>query len=417
MGNFTRIFGLSFIIQAMIQILGVVTGIYLVRQLSIDEYAFYTLANTILSTMLILSDGGLNSSILRRGGQVYKNKEDLSITIKSGLKLRKFFSIITVIVVVPILIGLLKYHNASNLFVILITLSVIITFYSTLTNSIYEIPLKLHQNIFSLQTNQLYVNFLRLILSVILIIIFPFAYIAILATGLPRILGNILLRLKNRKYILENVDSDAVILEDLKKDVKKILPTSIYYCVSGQIIIYIISIFGNTQNLANYGALTRVSSLLAIFTSIFSIIMIPKFAKMGSDKKLLRSRFIKNQIILFFICVFFTFLVYLFDDEILLVLGNNYQCLNKELLLIFIMSCIFFMSGISSSLMNSRSIIMSPTYFIGFSLLIQFLSLLFFDLKTIRGVVLYGICTSLIIYLMRIIYFYYYLKVNYVSKN
>ena len=142
-GKLIRIFGSSFVIQSIIQLLGILTGIYLVRTLAIDEYGYYTISNTIFSTMLILADGGLNSSLIRRGGQVYKNKEELRITLSTGLEIRKKFAKIVLIITIPILIFLLKYHGASNLFTFLITLSVVFSFLSTLTSSIYEIPFKL----------------------------------------------------------------------------------------------------------------------------------------------------------------------------------------------------------------------------------------------------------------------------------
>jgi hypothetical protein len=86
-------------------------------------------------------------------------------------------------------------HNVAGwLTSFLITISLIPAFFAALSDSLLEIPLKLHQNILPLQKNQVYVGIGRLLLVGSTIFIFPFAYIAILASGIPRIYGNLNLR-------------------------------------------------------------------------------------------------------------------------------------------------------------------------------------------------------------------------------
>jgi len=415
-GKLIRIFGSSFVIQSIIQLLGILTGIYLVRTLAIDEYGYYTISNTIFSTMLILADGGLNSSLIRRGGQVYKNKEELRITLSTGLEIRKKFAKIVLIITIPILIFLLKYHGASNLFTFLITLSVVFSFLSTLTSSIYEIPFKLSKNIIFIQKNQLLVNLTRTLISFIMVTIFPFSFIGIAAIGFSRAIGNYFLKIKNKDLKLKDKKNE-IVEKDLIKDIKKIMPTSIFYCISGQLTIYIITIFGDINSLASYGALTRVTAILAVFSSIFTVIMIPEFAKTQRKENVIKL-FIKNQLAMFVISLILIFFVYVFDSEILFVLGSNYMSLNKELILVFIMGCLGFVGSISSALMNVKSIIMHPLYFITCSLFIQILFIFICDLKTLSGVIIYGIFTTLAIYLVRIFYFLFfifYLKENHVK--
>ena len=59
---------------------------------------------------------------------------------------------------------------------------------------------------------------------------------------------------------------------------------SIYFCFSGQITIWLISIFGNTTSIAEVGALGRLAMRLNIFTVRFSIIVIPWYAKLVEKK-------------------------------------------------------------------------------------------------------------------------------------
>ncbi|MFM6372385.1 MAG: polysaccharide biosynthesis protein, partial [Dolichospermum sp.] len=50
--------------------------------------------------------------------------------------------------------------------------------------------------------------------------------------------------------------------------VKKFIPNSIFYTFQGQISIILISFFGNSQNIADIGALSRFSMIFALITPV-----------------------------------------------------------------------------------------------------------------------------------------------------
>ena len=49
--------------QVIVQAVGFISGILVIRLLPVQEYALYTLANTMLGTMTVLSDGGISTSV------------------------------------------------------------------------------------------------------------------------------------------------------------------------------------------------------------------------------------------------------------------------------------------------------------------------------------------------------------------
>src|ERR1700684_1365568 len=73
--------------QVLIQALGLIRGILIVRLLPTKEYAFYTIANTMLGTITLLADGGISNGVISQGGKVWNDKRKLGSVIVTGLEL------------------------------------------------------------------------------------------------------------------------------------------------------------------------------------------------------------------------------------------------------------------------------------------------------------------------------------------
>jgi O-antigen/teichoic acid export membrane protein len=382
--------------QIIVQAIGFASGILIIRLLPVQEYAFYTLANTMLGTMTVLADGGITTGVMAQGGKVWEDKEKMGIVLATGLDLRKKFAIGSLLVSVPILFYFLLHNGASWLTSILIALALIPAFYAALSDSLLEIIPKLNQTILPLQRNQVEVGIGRLLLSGLAMFVFPWAFVAVLAAGIPRIWGNFGLRKIVYSYASKDEQPDIEVKKAILDLVKRILPTSIYYCVSGQITIWLISIFGNTTSLAQLGALTRLSVILSVFVTIITTLIIPRFAKLKLEKKILLQRFVQIMFVLTVILSLIILIVYFFPAPILWILGKDYKGLNYELLLSIIGSCISLLSGISFALYSSRGWALSPIVLITINLfaIIVFASIL--DLSNLEGVLFLNIFLGLV---------------------
>src|SRR5690349_4585514 len=67
--------------QALVQGAGLICGILIIRLLPTNEYAFYTLANTMLGTMTVLADGGISTGVMAQGGKVWQSKAELGTVL------------------------------------------------------------------------------------------------------------------------------------------------------------------------------------------------------------------------------------------------------------------------------------------------------------------------------------------------
>lgn len=402
--NWGKLISITGSAQIIIQALGFASGILIIRLLPVEEYAFYTLANTMLGTMTVLADGGITTGVMALGGKVWEDKEKIGVVLATGLDLRKKFAIASLIVSMPILFYLLLHNGASWMVTLLIAIAVIPAFYAALSDSLLEIIPKLNQTILPLQKNQIEVGIGRLLLSGLTMFIFPWAFVAVIAAGIPRIWGNIGLRKIVYTMAAKEQQTDIEVRKEILNLVKRILPTSIYYCLSGQITIWLISVFGNTTSLAQLGALSRLSVMLSIFSAIIATLIIPRFAKLTANKHLLLKRFFQIMGLLIILLSIIVLIVYLLPTPILWLLGDAYKGLPFELLLSIISSCIGLLGGIVFNLYSSRGWAMSPIALILINLLAIIISASMLDLGSLRGVLYFNIALGLVALIQTVLF-------------
>lgn len=404
MMKWTRLISVTGSSQVIVQLAGLACGILIIRLLPTSEYALYTLANTMLGTMTVLADGGISSGVMSQGGKVWQDKEKLGVILATGLALRRKFAIASLALIIPILGYLLWRNGAGWVSILLITIALVPAFLAALSDALLEIIPKLHQDIKPLQQNQMSVSIGRLVLSAVSIFIFPWTFIAILANGFPRLYGNIRLRKIAYRYVDANQVADPAVRGEMLKIVKHLLPTAIYYCFSGQITVWLISIWGSSMAVAQIGALGRLSVLLTLFTTLFGTLIVPRYARLQLNQSLLLKSFFKIQAGLIFVCAIIILGVWLFPVQLLWLLGSNYAGLNYELLLSIIASCVGLCAGSTFSLYVCRGWVISSFISIPINILAILAGVVLFNVTSLQGVLLLNIFTNMVQYIMNMIF-------------
>ena len=377
--------------QIIIQGIGLVSGILVIRLLPTQEYALYTLANTMLGTMVVLADGGIANSVVAQGGKVWQDKVKLGKVVVTGYDLRKKFAIGSLLIAVPILLYLLKHHQASWLMAILITLALIPAFITTLSGSLLSVGPVLHQAIAPLKKNEVIASGSRLILILTTLFVLPWAFVAVFVSGLPQIWANIRLREISENYADWHQKPDVEIRKRILDFVKRIMPGSIYYSVSGQITIWLISVFGTTASVAQIGALSRFGMMLSLFSMLFGSLIVPRYARLPNDKKKLLKRFLQAQFGLLLLSGAIILFAALFPKQLLLILGKNYTSLENELILSVIGSCLGLITGSLFTLSSSRGWALNPVISIPLTLLAITSGAAFIDVSNLSGILKFNL--------------------------
>lgn len=386
--------------QALIQIISFGCGIFIIRNFSVAEYAIYTLANTMLGAMNILADGGIVSGVIAEGGKVWQDKEKLGSVIATGMNLRKRFAIGSILIAGTVLIYLLMHNNASWYYSLLILLSLIPVFYANLSDSLLEVAPKLHQDIKPLQKNLVMANIGRLLLTIPSVFFIPFTPIAIIATGIPRIIANFKLKKISNKFVTSNQKENIQIKKNILHMVRRILPVEVYNVFSTNITVWILSIVGATASIAQVGALFRIGAALSLFTIVFNTIIVPRYSRLHEVKKELQEKMIKIQLLLFCVSFVIVFFTWLFSAQIIWLLGNNYKNLDSELVLTVIIFCLNIISTIIYTLCRGRGWVINPILNIGINLLSIVLGAFIFDIISLKGILIFNIATSAVLVVM-----------------
>jgi hypothetical protein len=358
----------------------------------------------MLGTMTILADAGIGTGVISQGGKVWQDPAQLGSVMVTGLNLRKKFAIGSMLVAAPILIYLLRYHGASWILSFLLLASLIPAFLSALSDTLLEIAPKLRQDIMPLQRNQMAAAVARLLLTSVGLFAFPWAAAAILASGVSRGWANIRLRKISGNYADREQPPDPAVQKSILTIVKKTLPTSIYYCLSGQITIWLISIFGSTKAVGQIGALNGFSTCMNLFTVIFGTLIVPRYARLPNRKKLLVETFLLVQVGLILMSVAIVVMTGFFSKELLWILGKRFSGLRTELILVAAETCVTFISTSTNQMLSARGIVVPPVAMVFFALAAQFGFAFVLPVSQVVGVLWYAFFTALTIYTVRLIY-------------
>lgn len=399
-----RLVSITSLAQMAIQVVGLIGGIFIIRLLSTKEYALYTLANTMLGMMVLLADGGISTSVMAQGSKVWRERQRLGAVLITGFNLRKRFATGSLLIAMPILLMLLVRHGAEWVTAILIIASIIPSFYASQSDSLLEIAPKLNQNVSPMQKIQVEGNIGRLAFLSASLFLFPWAFVALFCSGISQCWMNLKMRKISSIYADWNQGDDPVVKRKIINFAKLILPGTIYYCVSGQITIWIVSFFGSTATLAQLGALGRLAMMLNIFSAIFNILIIPRFSRLPSDSKIVLTKFFHIVVCLLLISIAIISITWVFPSEILWVLGSKYSNLQSEVNLIMIGSCLNLFAGCFISLYTNRGWAINPIISISISISSIVLGVLLINVSSLTGIILFNLFVSLVQVLMHGIY-------------
>lgn len=389
-------------VQLIVQILGFASGILIIRTLSKEDYAYFAIANSLQGMMNLLADSGISIGLTSIGGKVWQDKYRFGQLINTAMHLRRYLAIVSITVVTPILLWMLINSGASILYAITITLVILSELYFYLINGVLGIVPRLHSQIKIIQNLDLVFSGSRLVLLCIAYFTFLNAAIAALISTIASGLQSLLIK----KWIKGTIDAKAPISMEYKANIVKIVKTqyisAIYFCVQSQIPLLILSLIGNTKNIAEFGALGRLAIIFSIINSVMGGIVFPSFARCQSPHILYRRYF---QIIILN-CVLGFLLVgstEIFSAQLLWILGEKYNGLNWELTMITLSTVFTHLCGTMWGLNFTKGWIKYSWLYPPTTIIMQILLLLTVNISTLRGVIIFSIVSNIPSFIINIV--------------
>jgi hypothetical protein len=257
-----------------------------------------------------------------------------------------------------------------------------------------------------LQRIQVTANAGRAVLVALTTPFWPSAAAASIVTALPQWWANWRMRRLADRYAAWRTSTDYEVRSRVLAQVRRTMPATIYYALSGQLTVWVISLFGNSRGVAAVGALSRFAVLLGVMTTVVATLAVPRFSRIPRDHTvLIRRRYVQIQLLLAAACAVPLAALVLFPEPALSLLGPHYAGLQREVVLTGLSSTIAALGGTAFSLAAARGVVAPPWLVVPYSSATQLGLVLLLPVSTVAGVIWVGLLSSLLQWLLHAVYF------------
>jgi O-antigen/teichoic acid export membrane protein len=376
--------------QMSVQAISMVTGFFVIRILNKDDYATYTIINTLGPTMVLLSDNGINTGINSIARTVWQDDYQMGSLVNTGLMLRRKFAIFSFLLVGPFLIWKLYEYGVSVLTIALLLVAVAAGVSFQLSTAIMRLVLELRQNIKSLGKVSLAASSVRLILVIAFSQLLHLdALLATIAATCATICETALVARAVRRQVVWDAPPNPAYLPTVWSKVRQTMPLTVYYCIQGQISIWLISIFGNAHQVADIGSATRLSVIYGTMLGTLSTLMLPRFARNNGRRLLYQQVFqiIAAAMSLLAIVVLVTWLV---PGPFVWLLGKKYANMSGLIWLVVLSQGMYSLASVTYALNLSKGWIPPAYITIPVEVITQIILLLTLDLTKTQNVLIFS---------------------------
>src|SRR5260370_375793 len=350
-----KIVGNFAIVQAIVQIIGFLSGILLVRTLEQREYAYFTIANTMQGTINLLADIGSSAGPVSIGGRVWQDRHRFGQLISTALSVRRKLGAVAISIVTPVLYFLLVKNGASFFYTVVLIVVVLAGLLIQLSLGVLDVVPRLRSDIARIESIDLTGAIARLLVLFALMYFFLNAGLAVPVATATLLLQYTMLR----KYVAGVIDLDAPENAEDRAAmfgfIRKLAANAVFYCLQGQIAVFLISFFSRrTSSVAEVGALGRLAMIFAAIiggVSAFSLLVL-----CGAE---------------------------IFPDQFLFVLGSKYAHLHRELLLMVGGAVLSALTGTFWALNASKAWVAGSWLYIPLTLAAQIALIPFTDFSSV----------------------------------
>jgi O-antigen/teichoic acid export membrane protein len=346
------IFSAYFSTQSLVQLLGIATGLLFIRTMPVREFALYTLAFSVITFFIFISDLGSSSSLLYFFHRSQRTGEEIAPYISAVLSLRRIAFLLGamgVAIALPRMAAAKGFHTEE---IALATMAVLFCVWFQISASLRILTLRLADRYGESYRAEMAGAVLRLALAGILVVsTLLYSWLGILATGL----GTATVALLARRSVGPPAGGD---LRPYRRKVLRYLlptlPSALYFSVQGPMVVWLAATFGGTRNIAEVGALSRLGMVVGLFSGLTSIVFLPRMSRI-TDDHLYRRRFLQFGTLLAAVAGALFCAAALVPQLFLFILGGHYAGLDHELRLVVAGAGLTLLGGYAVSINLARS--------------------------------------------------------------
>lgn len=328
--RWTMILSAFFSANTLIQLTGLASGLLFIRSFSVDEFALYTLAMSVVTFFAFVTDLGSTTSLIYFFREVAGHEEEFAgfATAVQSLRRMAFFAGAALVAVIFPALALGRGFPATG--VLLCLVGIVATVGFQIRAALGLLALRLRNRYAQAYRAEISGSSLRLLLAAgIVLAAWTKAPVA-LASGVVSTWATA--RLAGRVPRIEVTPADLA--EKRRRILRYLLPTlpaALYFAAQGPLLVWLSATFGDRKNIAEIGALSRLGLVVGILSSLAGVVFLPHLARIADDR-LYRVRFFQFGAALATWPIALFGLAALAPGAFLFVLGPSYQGLDGELL-------------------------------------------------------------------------------------
>jgi len=395
LADWTKILSAYFTAQTLTQLLGIGAGLLFVNFLPTREFALYTLASSVITFFLFVSDLGSTSSLVYFFHHAKGALAEVRRYVDAVLSLRRtafLVGVVAVLLIFPRICGAKGFGLGESLPA---AAGILICVWFQLSASIRVLSLRLADRYGRSYRAELVGGGIRLALAAALIAAGLLqAWLAVMAAAA----GAAAVSLTARSRLDEGTSQRAgVDLGPYRRKVLRYLlpslPSALYFSIQGPLTIWLATSFGSTRNIAEVGALGRLGLVVGIFSSLTGVVFLPRLARI-QDGALYRARFLQFGGLLAAVAAALLAAAAAMPDAFLWLLGRQYAGLRHELLLVVAGAGLTLLGGYFVSVNLARSWNRWEGLAVVLLIAVQAVLVAVLPLSTTSGVLLFNVLTA-----------------------
>ena len=390
--QWTKIFSAYFSAQTVAQLLGIGAGLLFINFMPVQEFALYTLAFSVVSFFHFVTDLGSTSSLVYFRRRAIEQGEDFGAYVAAVLAMRRWLFLLAgtgVLVGFPLFAADRGFSLGD---VLASTAAVVLTVWFQLVSSIRLLVLRLEDRYTRSYWAELAGGVVRLSLAGGLVALSLLrAWLGILTAAA----ASATVSIRAGRQVPTTVD-DRDLSPERRRLVRYLLPTlpsSLYFSIQGPLVVWLAAVFGQTENIAEVGALARLGMVVGLFSGLIGTVFMPRLAAVTDERIYLR-RYLQFGAFLGLVAGTLLAAALVIPELFLFVLGPSYSGLHRELVLTVAGSGLTLLGGYAVAINLARSWNRWQGAAVGVLVVAQALMVAFLPLGTTAGVLTFNLLTA-----------------------
>ena len=325
--------------NSLIQAAGIVAGLLFVNLMPLREYAFYTLASSGATFLTILCDLGVTNSLFyfRRKAEV--SAVSFEAYVQGGERLRRLILGLGT----PVFLSVFLFFALRNGFgateSVTAALLVVGGTWYQISAAIRTLSMKIEGRYRESYVVEAVAAGTRLAIACLLAVASAmYGLLGVAGNALAFRLAALAGRHGRRRAVfgapqMRSVAERRSIRRELIGYIIPTLPNAIYFAFQGVIVTGLSAVFGNTQNIAEVGALGRLGVIVGLLGGLVPALIIPRLTRVG-DERLYKVRYVQYGAVLIVAGLVILATATAWPWLFLMLLGRQYAALSSEVAIV-----------------------------------------------------------------------------------